>query len=105
VNPWEIWTWQGHPAVIVSGPARCAHKPIVNILSCSSHRGIRKPELWEVVLDRADGLDWETLCRCDLLYAVHRQELTERRGLVGFERRERRRSIIRVIVSTFNWGL
>ena len=77
MNQWEIWTWSEHPAIIISGPARVSRKPAVNVLSCSTHRGTRQPEPFEVVLDRADGLDWETLCRCDLIYAVDKTELSK----------------------------
>ena len=24
----------------------------------------------EIILDTADGLDWPTLCRCDLIFSV-----------------------------------
>lgn len=41
----------------------------------------------EVVLDQADGLDWKTLCRCDLLFALPKAALTNRRGSVTMERR------------------
>jgi hypothetical protein len=41
MKAWEIWSYQPagwpepHPAVIVSGPARVAHKPELNIIVCS----------------------------------------------------------------------
>jgi hypothetical protein len=41
----------------------------------------------EVVLDRVDGLDWETICRVDALHFVSKSGLRERRGLVCKERR------------------
>ena len=44
-------------------------------------------ELHEVILDHADGLDWPTLCKCDLVYAVLKNELSNRRGVVSPERR------------------
>jgi hypothetical protein len=40
-----------------------------------------------VVLDAADGLDWETLVKCDLMYLVEKQNLYRRRGNVGTLRR------------------
>jgi hypothetical protein len=49
----------------------------------------------EVLLDQADGLNWETLCKCDVVYAVPRTELKQRRGLV---RPERRRAIAERII-------
>jgi hypothetical protein len=39
------------------------------------------------MLNGAHGLDWETLCRCDLLYAVEKAQLTQRRGQVSVARR------------------
>jgi hypothetical protein len=41
----------------------------------------------EVVLDTADGLNWETLCKCDIVYAAQKDDLTQRRGVVSVERR------------------
>jgi hypothetical protein len=41
----------------------------------------------EVILDEADGLDWETLCKCDVVYAAPKTELVKRRGTVTAERR------------------
>ena len=40
-----------------------------------------------MILDQADGLDWETLCKCDLVYAVDKGDLIKRRGSVTPERR------------------
>jgi hypothetical protein len=39
------------------------------------------------MLDEADGLDWETLCECDVVYAAPKTELVKRRGSVTAERR------------------
>ena len=102
MTTWEIWTWDSHPAVIISHPHRVAHKPVVEVLSCSTQRGVRQPEPHEVILDSADGLDWETLCRCDLIYAVEKDELRSRRGQVS---RERQRQIIRAIIASHAWNL
>ena len=92
MNPWEIWTWNfpdagSHPAVILSTPERIKFKPRISLLLCSTQRATRKAEAHEVILDEADGLHWETLCKCDLVYAVSRSELRERRGTVSPERR------------------
>jgi mRNA-degrading endonuclease toxin of MazEF toxin-antitoxin module len=48
---------------------------------------MRKPEVTEVVLDMEDGLNWETLCKCDLVYAAPKTELFNRRGRVTIARR------------------
>jgi len=36
---------------------------------------------------RADGLDWPTLCKCDLVYGAEKKDLKRRRGSVTAERR------------------
>ena len=93
MKPWEVWQWEfphgSHPAVIVSPEARCANPDIqtVNIVSCSTHRARRNAEVHEVLLDSHDGLDWETLCRCDGLFLAKKSELTRRRGTLTYERR------------------
>ena|SRR5437867_10838128 len=74
---WDIWALDfpgrgEHPAVLVSHPDRCARASIVNVLYCTSQRQSRKPYENEVVLNSADGLDWETFCVCDHMYSVER---------------------------------
>jgi len=92
MKPWDIYTWEfpgaeAHPAVILGTETRLANKPRVNVLFCSSRRANRPAELTEVLLDQADGLDWETFCKCDLVIAASKEELTDRRGSVTIERR------------------
>ena len=66
MKAWEIWSYQpagwpeSHPAVIVSGPARVAHKPELNIIMCSTKEATRPPLPNEIILDIADGLNWPT---------------------------------------------
>jgi mRNA-degrading endonuclease toxin of MazEF toxin-antitoxin module len=104
VTAWEIWTFDpgygDHPAVVVSAQDRATRKPLVEIILCSSQRASRIPNAGEVLLDSADGLNWETLCKCDLIYAVERTLLHTRRGLVT---PERRREIVRVMVACHGW--
>ena len=101
MKPWEIWSYQPagwpepHPAVIISGAGRVANKPEVNILMCTSKRATRSAEANEVTLDTADGLDWPTLCKCDLVHLAPKATLTKRRGRVSEERR-------RLIIATIN---
>ncbi len=101
MKPWDIYTWEfpgadAHPAVILGTETRLANKPKVNVLFCSSKRAARKPEALEITLDAADGLDWETLCKCDLIFAVPKEQLTRRRGSVTLERRRQiAQSVIR----------
>jgi mRNA-degrading endonuclease toxin of MazEF toxin-antitoxin module len=106
MKAWEVWSYQppgwpeAHPAVIVSAPQRVAQKPEVNILLCTSHAAQRKPLENEVILDKADGLDWPSLCKCDLLHLVPKSVLTNRRGVVTPERRI---AIIRTINRSNGW--
>jgi hypothetical protein len=88
--------------VIVSSPERVARKPELNILMCSSQRATRAPNENEVILDTEDGLNWPTLCKCDLIHMVHRDLLTNQRGKVTAERR---RQIIRTLNQVNDWIL
>jgi mRNA-degrading endonuclease toxin of MazEF toxin-antitoxin module len=92
MKQWDIWTCDfadagPHPAVVVSHPDRVARAPLVNVLIGSSQRATREPRENEVVLNHADGLEWETLVKCDLMYLVEKQRLYRRRGGVGSARR------------------
>ena len=91
MKPWEVWTADvghgPHPVVIVSNASRVTLKPEVVVLTCSSHRTQRPPREHEVILDEAEGLDWPTLCRCDLLYTLAKSSLIQRRGQVSAIRR------------------
>ena len=108
MKPWEVWQWEfphgSHPAVIISPAARCANPDLatVNVLGCSTHRARREPELHEVLLDSTDGLDWETLCRCDVLFLAKKTELSRRRGALS---RERQRQIGQKIIRLFGLSL
>jgi hypothetical protein len=105
--PWEIWTYDfpvegPHPCVLFTNALRLSHPDLdrVNVLLCRTLRGAANRPLKpvEVLLDRADGLDWETICRVDLLHSVAKAGLHERRGIVCLERR---RLISQRIVSLF----
>jgi mRNA-degrading endonuclease toxin of MazEF toxin-antitoxin module len=92
MKAWDIYTWEfpdaeAHPAVILGTETRLANKPKVNVLFCSSKRSTRRADALEIILDEADGLDWETLCKCDLVFAVPKEQLTRKRGSVTHERR------------------
>jgi mRNA-degrading endonuclease toxin of MazEF toxin-antitoxin module len=92
MKPWEIWTWKfpdagEHPAVVLGTEERLNLKQRVCVILCSTQRATRRPEIHEVVLDQADGLDWETLCKCDVVYAASKGDLLKRRGMVTPQRR------------------
>ena len=107
MKQWDIWTCDfadagSHPAVIVSHPDRVARAPLVNVLIGSSQRATRQPRENEVLLNGADGLDWETLVKCDLLYLVEKERLYGRRGAVGTARR---RALVQRIHACFGFTL
>ena len=74
-----------HPVVIFSSDERAAARKHVNGLICVTLRG-RPLVLHEVLLDRADGLDWETAVRCDLIHLLARDRFQEIRGRVSPDR-------------------
>ncbi len=106
MKAWDIYSYQPagwpepNPVVIVSHPGRVANKPDVEVLLCTSKRLTRAQGPGETVLDEADGLDWPTLCKCDLIHAIAKGELRQRRGQVT---PERRRQIIREIMRAHDW--
>jgi len=83
----EVSRWRRVPAVVLGTEERIRLKPRVCVLLCSTQRATRKAEVHEVILDTADGLEWETLFKCDVVYAAPKTELVRRRGIVSSERR------------------
>ena len=104
MNAWDIHSadlgWGPHPVVIISHPLRVAHKEFIEILDCSTQRATRPARATEVLLDHADGLDWQTLCKGDCIFAVERSEIKARRGTVS---PERRRQIVCTIIASHGW--
>ncbi|MDD5141431.1 MAG: type II toxin-antitoxin system PemK/MazF family toxin [Verrucomicrobiales bacterium] len=107
MKAFEVFSWQPagwnepHPCVIVSHPDRAARKDPVEVVMCSTQRATRKPDPHEIILDSADGLDWATLCKCDVIYAAPRAELKNRRGIISENRRVQ---IVRTIIAAHGWG-
>jgi mRNA-degrading endonuclease toxin of MazEF toxin-antitoxin module len=94
MRQWEIYLFpfreeKPHPAVIISNDERCVNNGLdyVNALICASARLNREPKRNEVILNAADGLDWKTAVRCDVIYLLPKFEFRERRGKVGPQRR------------------
>jgi mRNA-degrading endonuclease toxin of MazEF toxin-antitoxin module len=90
MKQWDIFLFPfteelPHPVVILSSDERATGRKHVNGLLCVSLRG-RPPGLHEVLLDQADGLDWETAVRCDLIHLLERARFQEQRGRVIPER-------------------
>jgi mRNA-degrading endonuclease toxin of MazEF toxin-antitoxin module len=106
MKPSDLFTWDfpgagPHPAIIISNEARVALKPEVCVLLCSSRRATRPPKATEVVLNGADGLDWETLVKCDLIYTAPTDQLKNHRGSVT---KIRRRQIAEKVVKSIAFG-
>lgn len=99
-NSFEVWRYNfpgkgEHPVVIISPPDRCARMEVLNVLYCTSQRQSRQIKTFEVMLNGADGMDWETFCDCSLIYAIDGAALFGKRGLVSHERRNAIRDKVR----------
>jgi len=104
VKQWEIHLFpfekeKSHPAVIISNDERCLNGDLdyVNALICTSAKVNREAKKNEVILNGADGLDWKTAVRCDVIYLLPKAEFKELRGKVTPPRRV---AIARKIVET-----
>ena len=94
MRQWEIYLFpfereKPHPAVIISNDERCLNSDLdyVNALICTSAKVNRDAKKNEVILNAADGLDWKTAVRCDVIYLLPKAEFQERRGKVTSARR------------------
>jgi mRNA-degrading endonuclease toxin of MazEF toxin-antitoxin module len=94
MKQWEIYLFpfeaeKPHPAVIISNEERCLNDGLdyVNALICTSVKLNREAKKNEVILNGADGLDWKTAVRCDVIYLLPKAGFLERRGLVTAPRR------------------
>lgn len=99
-DQFEVWDYpfpdKGlHPVVLISPPDRCAHSARLNVLVCTSQRQNRRPYPVEVLLDTADGLDWESFCDCSILWVAESAKLTRKRGKVSLNRRLQIRSLLK----------
>jgi mRNA-degrading endonuclease toxin of MazEF toxin-antitoxin module len=109
VRQWEIYLFpfrqeKPHPAVIVSNDERCVNDDLeyVNALICASARLNRQTKKNEVILNAADGLDWKTAVRCDVIYLLPKAEFREHRGKVSPQRRI---AIARKIAETLRFAM
>lgn len=107
MKQWDIWTCDfadagPHPAIIVSHPDRVSRAPLVNVLIGSSQQASRLARENEVVLNCTDGLDSETLVKCDLMYLVEKKRLYRRWGSVGTARR---RALVQRLNAWFGFTL
>ena len=69
----------------------------MNVLYCTSQRQSRPPKPYEVMLNSADGLDWEKFCDCSILWSVPSTGIFGRYGRVSSERRRAIRQKLRDI--------
>ena len=95
----DVWRFKfptkgEHPVVLISPTDLCAQS-IVNVLYCTSQRQSRTPKPYEVALNGADGMDWETFCDCSILWSVPSAALFDKRGEVTLERRRAIRAKVR----------
>jgi mRNA-degrading endonuclease toxin of MazEF toxin-antitoxin module len=91
-NQFDVWRYDfpgrgEHPCVIISHPDMAARSEYLNVLYCTSQRQNRMPKPVEILLDEADGLDWETFVNCSTIWLVASEDLFDKRGRVSLERR------------------
>lgn len=94
MKQWDIYLFpfrleQPHPVVVLSNDERCLNPDYreVNGLLCTTVRLNRGPKDNEFILDEADGLDWKTAVRCDVIHLLPKAAFGERRGRVVARRR------------------
>jgi hypothetical protein len=96
LKAWEVWTWDGHPCILLSNQERLDRKQKLVVLKGQTiYSGDPAPTALESVLDVADGMDRRTVFVCDLLFTALKSDISQKRGEVVFERR---REISRKIV-------
>ena len=94
MRQWDIYLYpfkeeQPHTVVILSTDERCANSdlPSMNALLCTTVRLKRPTKGNEALLDEADGLDWKTAVRCDVIHLLQKANFRELRGRVSERRR------------------
>ena len=109
MRQWEIYLFpfrqeKPHPAVIISNEERCVNDDLeyVNALICTSAKRNRAAKKNEVILNDADGLDWKTAVRCDVIYLLPKAGFRDRRGKVRLQRRV---AIARKIAETLRFSM
>lgn len=96
MKQWDIWEFPfpsadaPHMFVILSPTRLCADVSFdsVNGLLCTTVRPVgRQVRPHEVFLDAADGLDWLTAVRCNIIFHFAKAAARLQRGSVGTIRR------------------
>ena len=107
MKPFDVFHWQPkgwpepHPCVVISHRSRAEKKDPVEVVMCSTRRATRQAEAHEVILDDADGMDWPTICKCDLVHTVPKAELKNHRGSISIGRRP---ILVRTIIAAHGWA-
>ena|SRR5438552_15202000 len=107
MRQWDIYVYpftleQPHPVVILSIDERVIARKFVNGLLCVTLRGGARLRETECLLDQADGLEWATAVRCDLIHQLERSRFSEKRGEVSIARQQQ---ISRKLVECFRLKL
>ena len=88
--------------MILSIDERVAARKFVNGLLCVTLRGGATVRETECLLDQADGLEWATSVRCDLIHQLERGRFGDKRGEVSLARQQQ---ISRKVVECFRLRL
>jgi hypothetical protein len=96
VRQWDIVRFrirphdtERHPGVVVSGEEWCASDftTNINVISCSKRPPSAAVKPHQVVLNGADGLDFQSTADCRFFHIVAKSGVTEVIGRVSTERR------------------
>jgi mRNA-degrading endonuclease toxin of MazEF toxin-antitoxin module len=92
MKQWDIFLFpfdeeKSHPVVILSPDERIEDRKFINGLLVTTLRGDATLIPTEVLLNGADGLDWESACRCDLIHRLEKHRFREKCGTVSYHER------------------
>ena len=78
-----------HPGVVISGEEWCASGQTgnVNVLACSKRVPADSVKSHQVVLNGADGLEFQTTADCRFFYIIPKESIQSVTGRVSQERR------------------
>lgn len=104
IRQWSIWKAKpegfekAHWFVIISGQERldAERRLKVNSLVCFSLRGEALDS--DVRLNGADGFEAPTVCQCDLVYFLDKNQLKDCIGAVTWERQQQIKSRIKELL-------
>jgi hypothetical protein len=89
-----------HPGIVISGPELCANANItsINALACSKKPPGGTVQPYNIMLNGADGLDFQSGVDCRFFHIVPKEAVTE---IIGRVATERRRAISRKVAEVF----